>query len=139
MTITPYEFCAESDVALLYLVSFYCFVTKACAERPDAAMPSCTFSGSALHSFLTTLALTALHLQATFGSCYCSLGIIGPADCPVVNADCPTAWNTMLTNQGEQYIDVAFEEAVFVTQVRYHLVPKFLGLFTLWLSVLCMR
>jgi hypothetical protein len=28
---------AEYDIASLYMVSFYCFVTKACARRPSAA------------------------------------------------------------------------------------------------------
>ncbi len=28
---------SEYDIASLYLVSFYCFVTKACARRPGAA------------------------------------------------------------------------------------------------------
>ncbi len=28
---------AEYDIASLYMVSFYCFVTKACARRPGAA------------------------------------------------------------------------------------------------------
>jgi hypothetical protein len=29
--------CAEYDIASLFLVSFYCFVTKACTRRPGAA------------------------------------------------------------------------------------------------------
>ena len=33
-----YSHCsAEYDIASLYMVSFYCFVTKACARRPSAA------------------------------------------------------------------------------------------------------
>ena len=62
-------------------------------------------------------------LQSVFGACYCSLGIIGPADCPVTNADCSGSWNTLLTNQGYQHIDVKFAEAVYVSQVQCQHIP----------------
>jgi hypothetical protein len=53
-----------------------------------------------------------------FGECYCNLGLIGPADCPLANADCPYTWNPLLLNDGNQYVDVKFEVPVYITQVE---------------------
>ena len=59
--------------------------------------------------------------QSDFGGCYCSLGVIGQADCPQVNGDCYLAWNPEFLNAGEQYIDVKYREAVFITQVEVYI------------------
>jgi hypothetical protein len=56
--------------------------------------------------------------QAEFGSCYCSLGILGPPDCDTVMRDCATTWAPAELNQGVQYVDLQYEKAVIVNQVQ---------------------
>jgi hypothetical protein len=56
--------------------------------------------------------------QSEFGSCYCSLGILGPPDCDTVMRDCATTWAPEELNQGVQYVDLQYEQAVIVNQVQ---------------------
>jgi hypothetical protein len=58
--------------------------------------------------------------QTLFGGCSCTLGLLGPADCPSLNADCAHGWKAPAVASGRHMITVRFASHVFPSQVEVY-------------------